>query len=418
VGVALSAAATDAMATAGDALAHTRLDTPPVLILGGEANALSVARDLSRMGVAVYALGEADSTARHSRHLRWIDLRAANGKFEQAWANFLLGTESDYLRGAVVLACSDAGLTVLATHREALLRRFRLDESNTSAQLAMLNKLTTYKIARDAGVTMPKFWEVSTREQILSLRDELVYPLLVKPRLSHLFEQHFGRKHITATSFEQLISAFDKAAGAGMDMLLVELIPGGDEQLCSYYTYLDEHGEPQFHFTKRVIRRFPTGMGSGSYHITDWNPALCDLGLRLFRQAGLRGLANVEFKQDPRDGQYKLIECNARFTAANCLVSASGCNIARYVYERVTGRTITPIAEYRRGVRLWDPVRDFWAFRELRKSGNIGLFQWLWSIMHRQTFPYFRLTDPKPALARLFKPLGRKWKRLRGHVTT
>src|SRR5438874_8252910 len=126
--------------------------------------------------------------------------------------------------------------------------------------------------------------------------------MLVKPRLSHVFAQHFCRKHITVTNFEQLISAFDTAAGAGMHMLLVELIPGGDDHLCSYYTYLDDHGNPLLHFTKRVIRRFPTGMGSGSYHITDWNPQLRELGLKLFRQAGLRGLANVEFKRDDRDG--------------------------------------------------------------------------------------------------------------------
>src|SRR3954449_11669221 len=32
---------------------------PPVLILGGEANALSVARDLGHLGVKVFMLGEA-----------------------------------------------------------------------------------------------------------------------------------------------------------------------------------------------------------------------------------------------------------------------------------------------------------------------------------------------------------------------
>jgi D-aspartate ligase len=390
------------------------VEMPPVLLLGGEANALSVARDLGRMGVKVFAVGEANSAVRHSRYCHWIDL-PETGKAEEIWSRFLLGSDSDYLQGAVVLACSDAGITVLARNRDALAHRFRLDLSDTTAQLAMLDKLTTYQLAVKAGVPTPKFWAVSTRDEIISLRDELVFPLLVKPRLSHVFEKHFGRKHITATKFDELISAFDTAAGAGMDMLLVELIPGGDDQLCSYYTYLDEKGNALLHFTKRVIRRFPTGMGCGSYHITDWNPELRDLGLKLFRQVGLRGLANVEFKRDIRDGQYKLIECNARFTAANCLVSASGCNFAQFVYNRIIGRAQQPVGEYKRELRLWDPIRDFWSFRELRKMGKITTAQWLSSIMHRQTFPYFKWSDPFPALARALKPFGRMFSR-RSHV--
>ncbi len=31
---------------------------------------------------------------------------------------------------------------------------------------------------------------------------------------------------------------------AGLAVMLVEQIPGGDDLLCSYYTYLDESGSP------------------------------------------------------------------------------------------------------------------------------------------------------------------------------
>ena len=79
-------------------------------------------------------------------------------------------------------------------------------------------------------------------------------------------------------------------------------------------------------------------MGTACYHITDWVPEIVEPSLRLFRHVGLRGLANVEYKLDPRDGRHKLIECNARFTASNCLVSASGVNLAAFVYNRLTGR--------------------------------------------------------------------------------
>ena len=41
---------------------------------------------------------------------------------------------------------------------------------------------------------------------------------------------------------------------------------------------------------------------------------------------------------DLKDGELKLIENNARFTAANGLVTASGFDLAKFVYNRLTGR--------------------------------------------------------------------------------
>ena len=200
-------------------------------------------------------------------------------------------------------------------------------------------------------------------------------------------------------------------AASGSGCVLLEQIPGGDDLLCSYYTYLDGHSRPLFHFTKRIIRRYPTGMGGACYHITDWIPELPELANRLFHHVGLRGLANVEFKKDPRDGQFKIIECNARFTGGDPLVSRSGVDLAAFVYNRLTGRPQRQMEQYTQGLRLWDPVRDFQSFLELRRRGQLTFARWLLSVMHWQTFPYFEWSDPMPAIKRLSMPLRRRLKR-------
>jgi predicted ATP-grasp superfamily ATP-dependent carboligase len=69
--------------------------------------------------------------------------------------------------------------------------------------------------------------------------------------------------------------------------------------------------------------------------------------------------------------------------------------------------------QYRTGMRLWDPVRDFQAYLELRRAGQLTFSRWLSSVLHRQTFPYFEWTDPVPALARLTHPLRVALGRLR-----
>lgn len=388
-----------------------RPDLSPVIVVGGDANALSIARNLGRAGIPVYALNYPSEMIRHSRYARYIDIPTGD-RGGDAWAEYLLSPASDHLIGAVLLAASDEAIMMITNHRDALLRKYKLDLSDSCAQRQMLNKLATYIAAREAGVPTPKFWIAETLEDVEAVRDDLVYPLLVKPQFTHEFGKRFKGKFITVDNYADLCSAFETITKAGIRTLLMEKIPGPDDQLCSYYTYLDEEGTNCFDFTKRIIRRFPVNMGGACYHITDYVPDVKELALRLFRHVGLRGLANAEFKRDTRDGQLKLIECNARFTAADCLVAASGFNLSLFVYRRLTGRPQEPLVNYRSGVRLWDPRRDYYAFRQLRDIGQLSFGQWLRSVLRPQTFSYFAWYDPVPGIMKspYSRRLFSRWK--------
>src|SRR4051794_33109846 len=146
---------------------------PPVILCGGEANALSVARELSRQGVRVIAIGAEPTCVRYSRRCQWIQLSTDAPEGEQL-LQFLLGPDSQSLRGGVLLACSDAALIVLARHRRPLQQHYRLDLANPTAQLAMLDKLKTYEVARAAGVATPKFWSIESHDDVQVIRHELV----------------------------------------------------------------------------------------------------------------------------------------------------------------------------------------------------------------------------------------------------
>ena len=371
---------------------------PPAIVVGGGANALSVARSLGKIGVRVFALNFPNEYVCRSRHATPLPV-PGGPDYAREWAEYLLGPQSDSLRGAVLLAASDAALMLIAQHRTELAAKYVLDDSCVSAQQTMLNKLSTYRAAESAGVPTPKFWLAQTPDEIEQLRDELVFPLIVKPQLSHLFEERFGAKFLVATDFEQLLNAFRIVADAQIPALLMEQIPGPDSQLCSYYTYLDEECNPLFDFTKRIIRRFPVNMGAACYHVTDWIPEIREPALRLFRGVGLRGLANVEFKLDERDGQYKLIECNARFTAANGLVARCGMDLAQFVYRRLTGEPQQPLTHFRSGIRLWYPLEDFKAFRDLHRRGELSWAGWFKSLLHPQMLPFFAWSDPWPSVS-------------------
>ena len=385
---------------------------PPAILLGGsEANALSVARSLGQRGIGVYLLGNPGTSDAYSRHARFIRL-PQDVRPQDAWARYLLGQESEPLRGAVLLACSDAGIEIILEHRERLADKFVLDIADPSAQRCFLNKLSTYRVSREAGLDTPLFWTADSVEHLEAQKDEFVYPLLVKPLYSHKFVAVFGAKFFRVMDFAELMSAYSRATSHGLDVLLLEEIPGPDDRLCSLFSYVDETGAPLFAYTKRVVRRFPVNRGMGCYHVTDWIPEVRDLGLRLFEHAGLLGLGNVEFKLDQRDGKLKVIECNARFTAANMLLVASGYDLAPFVYGRLVGLPNESLdgKQYTQGLHLWWPGRDFRAFLELRKRRELTLFAWARSLAHRQVLPYFRWDDPMPsavASSRFFGRVGR-----------
>jgi D-aspartate ligase len=386
---------------------------PPAIILGGYAgSAISVARSLGRSGVRVYLLARADSPEKYSRYIRIVPLPDEDPPTE-VWTRYLLGPASEPLRGAVVLACSDAGIEVLLRHREELAEKFVLDISNPEAQRCALNKLSTYRRAAEAGIATPRFWEADSIETVVARRDEYVYPMMVKPLYSHQFSAVFGKKYLPARDYDELVRAFRAVNARDLEALLLERIPGPDDAACSYYTYLDEAGTPQFDFTKRVIRRHPENEGLACYHITDWIPEARDLGRRLFAHIGLLGVGQVELKRDHRDGKLKVIEINARFTAANGLLAESGFDLGLFVYNRLVGRPQAPLEgkAFRRGLRLWYPQNDARAFLELRAKGRLGLVPWITGLLHPQVFPYLRWYDPAPSLVLIVQLAKRVWRR-------
>jgi len=393
---------------------HRQLAIPPIIIAGGDTNALSIAWSLGRAGVEIYAINAPGALVKYSRFCKWIEIARGSGTLQEDWAAYLLGSESEHLRGSILLAASDVVIELIATHRQQLSKKFRLDLSNPAAQLCMLNKLCTYRAARAVGVPTPKFWVADTREQIWNLKDDLVFPLILKPILSHEFKDKFNcAPFMQARRFDEALDAFDAVSNAGIKTFLVEVIPGPDDKLCSYYTYLDESGQNLFDYTKRIIRRFPINMGAGVYHITDNVADIKELSLKLFRHVGLRGIANAEFKLDERDNQLKLIECNARFTAADCLLTASGLNLSLFVYNRLTGRPQQVPKTYRLGLRLWHPLRDYMAYRQLNKMGLLTFRDWVRSVLRPQIFPIFRWYDPLPAIINVVRRARRLFGRMR-----
>ena len=391
------------------------VDGPPAVVLGGGVNAVSILRTLSTAGLTVHVVGTKGSLARHSRHCRsFVDLGSGDG-MQARWLEWLRSGP----RGAVLLPCSDDGLELVARHRAELVELgYRPIEANDEALLAMLDKDRTYELARELGVPAPRTASVGDAAELERVASEFSYPCALKPLHSHVWARHFTGKVVRVSSPEELRSGYARMRELGIEVLVTEIIPGGEDHYETLYTYLDEDGQPLFRFTKQKLRQYPPGFGLGTYHITNRNEHVMELGLRFLQGVGVRGLAMVEFKRDANTGEYKIIECNHRFTAVNELLRNAGLDLARFTYSRLAGVDGPALDDYRTGVTLWSPVDDMLAALILRRRGELSLRTWVRGLLRPQHVPVFRLDDPKPSIVEFARLGQRGWRKFVRHRGT
>ncbi|MDI6804779.1 MAG: hypothetical protein QME58_13230 [Bacteroidota bacterium] len=389
---------------------------PPVVIIGGNIIAVSVARALAKSGISCYAIGETTSEVHYSRFCKGIKYSSIIDK-ETVCLVWLFNTGRHLHEKPVIIPCSDAGLMFTINHRAELEKYFTLMEAKDEITLAMLDKAETYSLSQKVGIPSPKIWHVNSLEDVHNILDQVTYPCLLKPRYSHKFFPLFGgRKLFRVSNKEELVNLFKLTQGYKLQMLITELIPVNSEGYHCYYTHIDENGEPLFHFTKLRPRQYPNLYGLGTYNVSNWNPEVVDVGLKFLQKIGLRGIGTVEFIRDKRDGILKFIECNPRFTGTTELLPRCGLNWPLFVYNRMIGVPTPPMNEYKRGVCIIKPASDFLAFRELNKAGKLTWLEWLKSLMHPLHFYYFRWNDPLVFLYTFYRFLKHQSQKIRKRV--
>ena len=370
----------------------------PAILLGGMETAVPVCRSLGRGGVPVVAYCGAEDPVRHSRYCeRHVETRGSGEEADREWLQLLLAEPEP----SVLVPCSDKWVELIAHNREALLERghaplFGCDD----ASLAMLDKGRAYEIAERAGVPIPGFALLHKAADIEPALERVPLPCGIKPLEGHVFRERTGLldKVIPVADRGRFRELAGKWLGEGLGLMATEIVEGPDDLLYSAFFYLDEGGEPLVSFTNRKIRSDPPHFGVGCYVVEEQIPELIELGLRFLAEAGMRGIAQLEYKRDPGDGEFKLLECNPRFHLTIELAIACGLDVPLYAYRRLCGDAPDQPVQRRSGLRLWHPLPDFRAYRILREEGELTFGGWLRSLMHRQRFTVFSAGDPWPSI--------------------
>lgn len=364
--------------------------TQGVLVVGGAHAALAVIRGLGRQGIAVRFLGHDHPIARYSRYL--AGHHHYSGPLSATAIDEVEALcDAEKLHGWLLMACADAEALLFAEHRDRLETRFRLLNPPAETMRLLNEKARLYPFGEKLGLPVPR---------PVSIGDpSIVFPVALKPSTRRHNNAFTLAKAWRADDMAELRRKHERATAlAGNDGVIVqELIPGDGRAQFSYAALWDGE-KPIVSLTARRLRQYPIEFGATStfVEIVD-NPEVEALAERLLAAAQYRGLVEVEFKYDKREGIYKLLDVNTRPWTWIGLGEMAGADFAMAAYKLAYGEPQAP----RRATRpcAWvHALRDVVAATTQWRSGGGGPLSYLRSLAQPLTFAAMRFGDPLPGL--------------------
>ena len=97
--------------------------------------------------------------------------------------------------------------------------------------------------------------------------------------------------------------------------MLQEYIPGGDDDVWMFNGYFDADSDCLVGFTARKLRQTPIHTGATSLGICLPNAEVHETTVRWMKRLGYRGILDIGYRFDARDGRYKVLDVNPRIGA-------------------------------------------------------------------------------------------------------
>ena len=315
------------------------MNAPALVVDVGWVNGLAAIRSLGRAGMRVLALD-------HRRSALGFRSRYAEAALcpdpqdEDAFVSFLAELELD--APAPVFPTHDEPLNAIARGADRLGGRLLFPFPAWETLSRIQSKRSQLEAAAAAGIATPQWTAPGSATEARDAADELGYPVLVKPSSTEGFKRRFGRQAFRCENGDEVERAY--ADAEEYEPLVQEAIPGGDDALYTLGSYLAQDGEPLGTFCGRKLRQTPPGVGTCRVGEAVWVDEVVEQGLKLLRALEHKGLSQVEFKRDSRDGELKLMEVNPRLWQWHGLASACGVDLPRIAYEDLTGERPEPVS--------------------------------------------------------------------------
>ena len=358
-------------------------------------------RSLGNAGVRTIGLAETASAASaHSKHCHevrrvpssWSDLDGFTDEL------FDVAERSDV---RTVVPLRESHIYLLAKHRDRLAREISTPWPSFETFQTVQDWLELAEVATAVDVTVP---ETAPADEWTHWDEQTV----VKSRHSiHVDEDDVYDSDVQFFDSGGEPDVEEVVADFGHVPIAQEYVTGSRE--CGFFALFDS-GEPVATFQHRRVRSHSYAGGPSVYRTAIDDPSLEAAGLRLLEALDWHGPAMVEFKYDPVDGEFYLMEINPRFWGSLALPVAAGVDFPKLYYELATGGVDEPAFDYETGVGchlligelsyLYSILTDDYAFIE-KPALLPELVAISRSVVTEPQFDYLALDDPRPFLCKL-----------------
>jgi D-aspartate ligase len=368
------------------------------VVIGGEHPGLGIARSLGRRGIPICIIDDQHSVSQFSRYATQV-VRVKDLRNEQNTVDNVMEIGQRYgLKGWVLFPTRDETVAAFSRHRDRLAEFFRVTTPAWETVQWAWDKKNTYDRAAELGIPVPQTYNVMTEEGLAALYNRL--PLAIKPAVKENFFYATGDKAWRAETPEQLNNLFRKAKQQirPEEILIQEIIPGSGLQQYSYCAFFRD-GIAQATLVARRLRQHPREFGRAATYVeTIEHPEVEELSERFLKAINYYGLVEVEFKQDPRDGQLKMLDVNARTWGFHSLGVPAGIDFPYLLYADQVGKSVES-SKAKAGVGWLRAVTDVPTVASDLWARELSLRSYLTSLRNTRTESVFCLRDPLPTVA-------------------
>ncbi len=311
-------------------------------MVGGDHPGLAIARSLGRRGIPVVVIDDQYSISNFSKYVTRVE-RVPDLKDQQAAVDSVLEVGQRLgLKDWVLFPTRDENVAAFSIHRERMARFFRVTTPPWETIRWAWDKANTYQLAEKLGIPAPRTWYPKSVEDLSALEPHL--PLALKPAVKENFFYATGAKAWRAETPAELRELYLQACCDidPSEILIQQIIPGDGLRQLSYCAFFRD-GQAHSVMLARRMRQHPREFGRAATYVETVNlPELENVSERFLRAINFYGIVEVEFKQDPRDGEYKLLDVNARVWGFHGLGPAAGVDFPYLLFADQCGIPVTP----------------------------------------------------------------------------
>lgn len=372
------------------------------IIIEGHVQGLSNTRSLGEAGIPVYVVDTTNCIAKHSRYCQNF-FRCPEYKSDE-FAYFLIDlAKKEKIRDWLLLPSNDHAVYTLSKHKSELEKYYKLITPRLEVIDNIYDKAKLLNLAEKCGVPIPATQYFSALDE--SLAQILSFPLITRGRNGLSFYKAVGKKALIAVDEEELrfqLRELEKKIDINRTLTQDVIPDGGSNRTISFAAFC-EHGEIKNYWMGVKLRQHPVEFGTATFAKSIYVQNCYDLSVPLLKALDYTGVCEVEYLQDPRDGQFKLIEINARTWLWVGLAKACGVDFAKMAYEYTNGMDSEYPKEYETGVNWINPITDVVYSAKAILKGQFTANDYLKSLNNgKKVNALFAKDDWKPGLAFMF----------------